>query len=104
MMRKVAIVGAGKIGSTVLELLIQSGAYEATIIDQSKAALKALPARHGQKVHLAIDDAAALAKALAGVFAVVNCAPYHLTTVVAQAAKAAGAHYLDLTEDVAASR
>ena len=53
---------------------------------------------------MAIDDPAALATALAGCFAVVNAAPYHLTTVVAQAAKAAGAHYLDLTEDVAASR
>ena len=41
---------------------------------------------------------------MAGCFAVVNCAPYHLTTMVARAAKAAGAHYLDLTEDVAASR
>jgi len=53
---------------------------------------------------MAIDDPVALAKALGGCFAVVNAAPYHLTTVVAQAAKAAGAHYLDLTEDVAASR
>ncbi|MDB5496831.1 MAG: saccharopine dehydrogenase, partial [Phenylobacterium sp.] len=53
---------------------------------------------------MAIDDPAALAKALAGCFAVVNAAPYHLTAVVAEAAKAAGAHYLDLTEDVAASR
>jgi saccharopine dehydrogenase-like NADP-dependent oxidoreductase len=34
----------------------------------------------------------------------VSCAPFHLTTSVARAAKAAGAHYLDLTEDVAASR
>src|SRR4029079_18880225 len=42
--------------------------------------------------------------AMAGSFAVVNCAPYQLTTIVARAAKAAGAHYLDLTEDVAASR
>jgi saccharopine dehydrogenase-like NADP-dependent oxidoreductase len=104
-MRKVAIVGAGKIGSTVLELLTQSGAYQAVVIDQSKAGLRALPARaKAETVHLPIDEPAALAKALKGAFAVVNCAPYHLTTIVAQAARAAGVHYLDLTEDVAASR
>jgi saccharopine dehydrogenase-like NADP-dependent oxidoreductase len=104
-MRKVAIVGAGKIGSTVLELLTQTGAYEAVVIDQSKAALRALPARaRAQKVHLTVETAEALAQALSGCFAVISCAPYHLTTLVAQAAKAAGVHYLDLTEDVAASR
>ncbi|MDB5452884.1 MAG: saccharopine dehydrogenase, partial [Caulobacteraceae bacterium] len=104
-MRKVAVVGAGKIGSTVLELLIQSGAYEVVVIDQSKAALKALPTRgHPEKIHLPVETPQALAQALRGCFAVISCAPYHLTTVVAQAAKAARVHYLDLTEDVAASR
>ncbi len=38
---------------------------------------------------------------LSGKFAVLSAAPYHLTFHVAEAAKAAGAHYLDLTEDVA---
>jgi len=104
-MRKVAIVGAGKIGSTVLELLTQSGAYEAVVIDQSKAALRALPTRaRAKKVHLAVETPEALADAIAGCFAVISCAPFHLTTQVASAAKAAGVHYLDLTEDVATSR
>ena len=104
-MRKVAIVGAGKIGSTVLDLLHQSGGYKAVVIDQSAHALAGLnPKSRAEKVHLAIDKPEHLAAAMAGCFAVVNCAPYQLTTVVAKAAKAAGAHYLDLTEDVAASR
>jgi saccharopine dehydrogenase-like NADP-dependent oxidoreductase len=104
-MRKVAIVGAGKIGSTVLDLLTQSGGYKAVVIDQSAQALAALnPKSRAEKVHLAIDKAEDLAAEMAGCFAVVNCAPYQLTTIVAEAAKAAGAHYLDLTEDVAASR
>jgi saccharopine dehydrogenase-like NADP-dependent oxidoreductase len=37
-------------------------------------------------------------------FAVLSAAPYHATRRIAEAAKAAGAHYLDLTEDVASTR
>ena len=104
-MRKVAVVGAGKIGSTVVDLLVGSGSYEVVLIDQSAEALAEFAGRdHVAIAALAIDDPAQLAGALAGCFAAVNCAPYHLTTAVARAAKAAGAHYLDLTEDVASSR
>lgn len=104
-MRKVAIVGAGKIGSTVVDLLVGSGDYEALLIDQSAEALAPYAGRHRvATAAIAIDDPQALAGQLAGCFAVVNCAPYHLTTAVARAAKTAGAHYLDLTEDVASSR
>jgi saccharopine dehydrogenase-like NADP-dependent oxidoreductase len=102
-MRKAAVVGAGKIGSTIASLLAGSGDYEVLVIDQSAEALAEIGSR-SKTLAMAIDDPAKLAQALAGCFAVVNAAPYHLTTVVAQAAKTAGAHYLDLTEDVAASR
>jgi saccharopine dehydrogenase-like NADP-dependent oxidoreductase len=102
-MRKVAVVGAGKIGSTIVSLLAGCGDYEVLAVDQSAAALDGVDPRATTAV-MAIDDPDALAQAFAGCFAVVNAAPYHLTTVVAGAAKAAGAHYLDLTEDVAASR
>lgn len=105
MMRKVAVVGAGKIGSTVVDLLVGVGDYEVVLIDQAAGALAHFVGRkHVTTAALAIDDAEALGRRLAGCFAVVNCAPFHLTTVVARAAKAAGAHYLDLTEDVASSR
>jgi len=102
-MRKAAVVGAGKIGSTIASLLAGSGDYDVLVIDRSAEALAGVDAR-ARTTAMAIDDPEKLAAALAGAFAVVNAAPYHLTTVVAQAAKAAGAHYLDLTEDVAASR
>ncbi|MBS0333180.1 MAG: saccharopine dehydrogenase family protein [Proteobacteria bacterium] len=102
-MRKVAVIGAGKIGSTAAGLLAGSGDYEVIVADRSAEALKGLPAGV-RAAELAIDDPSALAGALRGAFAVLNAAPYQLTTIVAQAAKAAGAHYLDLTEDVAASR
>jgi 3-hydroxyacyl-CoA dehydrogenase len=38
-MRKVAVIGAGKIGSTVASLLVGSGGYEALLIDQDAGAL-----------------------------------------------------------------
>ena len=104
-MRRIAVIGAGKIGSTVAGLLAGCGSYEVLLIDQDREALTACAGLvHVDVKAMAIDDPEALAAPIAGVFAVVNCAPYHLTTVVARAAKAAGAHYLDLTEDVAASR
>jgi len=104
-MRKVAVVGAGKIGSTIVDLLAGSGAYDVVVIDQSAEALAGLnPRSKAKTVAMAIDDPQALAKAMSGCFAVLNAAPYHLTTTVARAAKEAGAHYLDLTEDVASSR
>jgi saccharopine dehydrogenase-like NADP-dependent oxidoreductase len=104
-MRKVAVVGAGKIGSTVVELLAGCGDYEVLVIDQSEPALAAFGgvARVETRA-MPIAHPKALAKALFGRFAVVNCAPYHLTTTVAQAAAEAGAHYLDLTEDVASTK
>ena len=37
-------------------------------------------------------------------FAVLSAAPYALTTQIAESAARAGVHYLDLTEDVAATR
>jgi saccharopine dehydrogenase-like NADP-dependent oxidoreductase len=102
-MRKAAVIGAGKIGSTIASLLAGCGDYQVLVIDQSPAALKGGDPCAKTKA-MAIDDPATLANVLTDCFAVVNAAPYYLTTVVAQAAKAAGAHYLDLTEDVAASR
>jgi len=104
-MRRIAVIGAGKIGSTVVDLLLASRSYEVRVIDQSVEALAAIRSRPKlATVAMPIADAQALAEQLAGCFAVANCAPYHLTTTVAKAARLAGAHYLDLTEDVASSR
>jgi saccharopine dehydrogenase-like NADP-dependent oxidoreductase len=102
-MRKIAVIGAGKIGSTAASLLVACGDYEVLVIDRSAEALAGLDGRV-RTAAAAINSPGALADALTGCFAVVNAAPYDLTIAVAQAAKAAGAHYLDLTEDVAASR
>jgi saccharopine dehydrogenase-like NADP-dependent oxidoreductase len=104
-MRDVVVIGAGHIGSTIAAFLSATGDYHVTVADQSAEALAALgvQARVEHKV-LDVTDAAAMGALLKGKFAVLSAAPYHLTFHVAEAAKAAGAHYLDLTEDVASTR
>ncbi|MDB5446194.1 MAG: saccharopine dehydrogenase, partial [Phenylobacterium sp.] len=79
-LRKVAVVGAGKIGSTAIDLLVGSGGYEVLALDGSPAALAALdpPGRITRRA-LAVEDPQALARALGERFAVVNCAPFQLT-------------------------
>jgi saccharopine dehydrogenase-like NADP-dependent oxidoreductase len=104
-MKNILIVGAGKIGSMIAELLAGSGDYAVTVIDRSTEQLGRLEtAQPIKKVVADITDAVKLRGLLTGQFAVLSAAPYHATRFIAEAAKAAGAHYLDLTEDVASTR
>jgi saccharopine dehydrogenase-like NADP-dependent oxidoreductase len=104
-MERIAIVGAGKIGSMIAELLVRSGDYAVTVIDRSETALERLEtAAAVTKVAADIKQGDTLRKILEGKYAVLSAAPYHATRLIAEAAKSAGAHYLDLTEDVASTR
>jgi saccharopine dehydrogenase-like NADP-dependent oxidoreductase len=103
--RNVAVIGAGKIGATISELLAGTGDYEVTVADRSASALDRL-AKH-ERIHCAeldVDNERALTDILNGTFAVLSASPFHLTTSIATAAHAAHTHYLDLTEDVASTR
>jgi saccharopine dehydrogenase-like NADP-dependent oxidoreductase len=103
-MMRVVLLGAGHIGHTIAGLLSNSGDYLVKVVDRSPEALNSLK---GLKVETAVvdtADGAALLGALKGYDAVINALPYHLATVAATQALAAGCHYFDLTEDVAATR
>ena len=104
-MKDVLIIGAGKIGLVAGELLAHTGDYQVTVADRAHDVLAAAP-KSARLRTLALDvaDPVALRAAFDGRFAVLSAAPYHLTTAVAEAARAAGTHYLDLTEDVASTR
>jgi saccharopine dehydrogenase-like NADP-dependent oxidoreductase len=104
-MKHVVVIGAGHIGSTIASLLSEAGDYRITVADHSAGQLAALGSQP-RLDHAVLDvtDGPALRSLLAGKFAVLSAAPYHLTFPVAEAARAAGAHYLDLTEDVATTR
>src|SRR3984957_5273894 len=104
-MHQVAIVGAGKIGFMIAELLVSSRDYAVTVIDRSQSQLDRLETSAPiKKAALDITQGESLRKLLKGKYAVLSAAPYHATRLIAEAAKAAGAHYLDLTEDVASTR
>jgi saccharopine dehydrogenase-like NADP-dependent oxidoreductase len=104
-MKHIAVVGAGKIGSMIAEMLAGSGDYAVTVIDRSQDQLDRLETTaRVARVAADITEGHALESLLAGKFAVLSAAPYHATRRIAEAAKSSGAHYLDLTEDVASTR
>jgi len=104
-MRDVLVIGAGKIGATVAGLLASAGGYHVTLVDRSWEVLGRIePAEAIRTTRLDVEDSAGLLQLLNAHFAVVNATPFHLTSPIAEAARAAGTHYLDLTEDVASTR
>jgi saccharopine dehydrogenase-like NADP-dependent oxidoreductase len=104
-MRDVIVIGAGKIGATVAGLLARTGDYQVTLADRSSEVLDRLDRAERIRIAAAdIDDSSKLVDLLNGQFAVLSAAPFHLTTRIAEAARAARTHYFDLTEDVASTR
>ena len=106
-MTRIAIVGAGKVGAMISELLSGCGDYRVTIMDHEQRALEQFVAESaGPVTPVAVDgtDVDGLAAALEGHFAVISAAPFSITRHVALAAARAQVHYLDLTEDVATTK
>jgi saccharopine dehydrogenase-like NADP-dependent oxidoreductase len=111
-MKSILVIGGGKIGSVVADLLVQTpegSGYRVTVADRSAAQLAEIEADARKSPRLStscldVTDAVALRGAMQGRFAVLSAAPYHLTVKVAEAARELGVHYLDLTEDVASTR
>jgi saccharopine dehydrogenase-like NADP-dependent oxidoreductase len=104
-MKHVLLIGGGKIGEMIASLLCNTGDYRVTLADRSAAQLQKVPALpYLQTLELDATNEAALIQAMNGKFAVLSAAPFSVTATIARAAKIAGLHYLDLTEDVAATR
>ena len=104
-MKDVVVIGAGKIGATVTGLLASTGDYKVTLADRSPEVLGKLDRDERVRIVAAdVEDSSKLVDLLNGQFAVLNAAPFRLTKHIAEAARAAGTHYLDLTEDVVSTR
>ncbi len=101
---RIVLMGAGHIGQTIAAWLSQSGDYEVKVVDCSVVALKALSALPVETALIDTSDVAELRACMQGYDTVINALPYHLALTVATQAKAAGCHYFDLTEDMAATR
>lgn len=106
-MYDVMITGAGKIGSLIACLLAESGDYQVHLADVAFSGtdvgrlIQALP--HVKTIAMDVQDEPSTIEYLEknNIVAVISSLPYFLNTHVAKAAKAAKAHYFDLTEDTA---
>ena len=100
-MRKVLLLGAGKIGRMVARFLVDSGDYDVHVADADSAALERLR----QRVDVAASDVDAgnhdsLLQLLDGREAVISALSFRFNAGVARAALEAGCSYFDLTEDI----
>ncbi|MEM6781114.1 MAG: saccharopine dehydrogenase NADP-binding domain-containing protein, partial [Pseudomonadota bacterium] len=104
-MKDILLVGAGRIGAMITQMLSSSGDYTVTVSDLSKDALKRMPKHDAVKtLQLDIQDTKAFDKALKGKYAVISALPYDLTRLVAAGAVRNKVNYFDLTEDVATTK
>lgn len=113
-MRKVLLLGAGKIGSLIATMLSDSGGYEVYVgsleTDEAKTLVKELGLAHVTVFPLDAQDEQALDKVMsgkngAGKFdSVISGLPYYCNTLVADLAAKYGLNYFDLTEDVGVTR
>lgn len=99
-MTRLLLLGAGKIGSTITAMLGKTGDYEITVADGDAKMLALIPKAEAKTVTADLADAKTLLELAQGKAVVVSALPYYLNVAVAEAARTAGAHYFDLTEDV----
>ena len=107
MKSRLILLGAGKIGDAILNLLSHSGDYRITVADRDPARLAHIDALRFpdvQTVRADVSEAGALVDLIDGHEVTVSASPYFLTPAIAAAAKKAGSHYFDLTEDVESTR
>jgi len=104
-MTEILLVGAGKIGSMIADMLVTTGDYQVTVVDKDVDTL----------AHMDVSDAVIretvdvsshkkLLELMEGKYAVLSAAPFDVTIEIAKIAREARIHYLDLTEDVEATR
>jgi saccharopine dehydrogenase-like NADP-dependent oxidoreductase len=104
-MKKVMLVGGGKIGIAITEFLSGTKDYQVTVADRDPASLERMPKKDNVSLRkISIENPKDFAKEVEGNDIVLMATPYHLTPIIAEGAKRAGAHYLDLTEDVESTR
>jgi len=101
-MYNILLLGSGKIGAIISELLCSCGDYHVTVADIDKASLDRLTVHENlSTLELDVSNEAALNNAMQDKFAALSACPFDITKHVAVAAAKTGVHYFDLTEDVA---
>jgi len=93
-MKKIAVLGLGKVGTLAAEMLHGLG-FTVTGVDQTGR--DDLPFT---TTAVNLGDPTEVTKILIDQDAVLSCLPFHLNIPIAETAHSAGLHYFDLTEDV----
>ncbi len=101
-MKKIVVLGAGKIGRMVAHFLGHCGDYQVRIGDVADDAVKLLTnsIKNSEGRTVDFSSTSDLDQIMQGADAVISCAPFHCNPLIATRAKANRLHYLDLTEDV----
>lgn len=104
-MTSVLLLGAGKIGQTIAQLLSESGDYKLTVADADADAL-ALIERDSSVMTRKVDasDQGQLREAITGHDVVISALSFAFNPLVAEVALETGSSYFDLTEDVETTR
>lgn len=102
-MKKIILLGAGRIGLAIASMLVESGRFTVVVADLSDTALKTMKQKGFDvlKFDLASSDHVRLFKSFD---AVVSALPFSENLAVAELALQAGCSYFDLTEDVACTK
>ncbi len=112
--KSVLVLGAGKVGKSVAELLLGTGggSYRVTIADRDDGTLREIDGSLDRlRAHVPhpvdaatrrvdVSDAGAVRSALKGHDYVICMLPFNFVAGIAEAAGDLGVHYFDVTEDV----
>ncbi len=101
---RIAIVGGGRTGSAIADLLRQDGRYDPYVLDIDYDCLRRLSEAGIAGAHLSGTDTAPLTAVLRKSGAVICAAPPAVAAPVARAANAAGCPYVDMCEDMVENR
>ena len=105
-MRKILVLGGGKIGSLIATLFIETGEYEVHLGDVDKETTQRLsseivnPNFHAHVVDVMVEKVLDVFLAEINVEGIISSLPYFCNQVVGKVARSQGVHYFDLTEDV----
>jgi len=104
-MKRILMLGAGKVGSLIACLLTESGDYQLYVGDTNEDVIRRTEELGCSNLTVHVVDASSresLERFLKShaVDAVISCLPYYCNFTVAELALKYGLHYFDLTEDV----
>ncbi len=99
--KKIVIVGAGRMGLSIARCLLLDCRFKVLLIDPVEIAIENAKREKFLITEMDGRDSLSLAQELKGASVVVNTGPASLAAPVAEAAKVAECHYVDLCEDTA---